>query len=445
MNVFIAGGGRVGFHLARLLVSEGHGVTVLESDTNRLEQIDYALDVQTVQGSAADILTLKSANAGDADLFFAGTGSDEVNIIAAAAAKGLGAKQVVARVHQRMYSEADILYETIMGIDYLLSPQALTAHEIANFIENPGMITTETFGRGLVQMRQMRVSKSPLGNGQTLADIHLPQGVLIGLISRNGSVEIAHGDSTLKSNDIVTIVGQKDAMGEIDTLFQGEEIRHDKIVIIGGASIGLHLAQVLENHGKSVKLFDYRMEVCERLAAQLKKTKVICRDGTSRSALEQEHIGVADMFVATTGDDERNIMACVLAKEVGAKQTLAVVHQPDFAPLVSKLGIDHAVTPRVAIANRILKLVNADRVTSLAVLEEGQIEVIESDVPPESPLAGRPLAEVRLPKDCLIATVLRDDQVIVPHGEDIIRPKDSVVLITSKKRAEETIRKFFRP
>lgn len=444
MNVFIAGGGRVGYHLARLLSAEGHDVTVLETDANQLEHIDYALDVRTMAGNATDVLTLKSANAGNADLFLGATGDDEVNLIAATIAKGLGARQSVARVHNTIYTQSDILYETIMGVDYILSPEALTAHEIVTYIETPGMVAAESFGRGLVQMRQLRVAKSPLGPGQTLKDLQLPQGVLIGVISRNGAIEIPHGGSTLAEHDLVTLIGHREGMNEIQRLFQGVEVAHNKIVIMGGTQIGLQMAQVLEKHGRSVKLFDWDSARCAYLASQLTKTKVVCRDATSRLALEQEHVNSADIFVAVTRDDERNIMASVLAKEVGARETLVVVHQPDFAPLVGKLGIDHAVTPRVSFANRILKLVNKERVSSLAIIEEGQVEILELKVNAESNLLGKSLLDIRFPSHCLVAAILRGDHVIVPRGDDEIHAGDAIIVITNAKSLE-SVKKMFAP
>ena len=116
MNIFIAGGGRVGYQLARLLAKDNHDVTVIESDQNQVDHIDYSLDVSTVTGRSQDVLLLQQLGVSDADLFIASTGVDEVNLISATTAKGLGAKTVVARVENRMYNESDILYETIMGI-----------------------------------------------------------------------------------------------------------------------------------------------------------------------------------------------------------------------------------------------------------------------------------------------------------------------------------------
>ena len=185
------------------------------------------------------------------------------------------------------------------------------------------------------------------------------------------------------------------------------------------------------------------MARCNELAAVLKKTKVVGRDATSRLSLEQEHVDGADIFIAATHDDERNIMASVLAKEVGVREALAVVHQPDFAPLVAKLGIDHAVTPRACIANRILKLVNRERSSALAVLEDGKIEILEFKLDASSPLVGEALKAIKFPKQTLVASILRGEEVIVPRGADALQAGDSVIVI-AHARSLEAIQKLFQ-
>jgi trk system potassium uptake protein TrkA len=253
--------------------------------------------------------------------------------------------------------------------------------------------------------------------------------VLVGLIRRDQTYEIPHGGSSIKRDDEVTLIGRRENIGQAVKLFHGVELRNEKVVIMGGSRTGLHLAEMLENRGKRVKLFDWNLGRCNELAAQLKTTKVVCRDATSRLALEQEHVDGADIVVSVTHDDERNILASVLAKEVGARQALAVVHQPDFASLVTKLGIDHAVTPRACIANRIMRLVTSRQSRALAVIGDGQAEVIEFKVGESSPLDGRELRDLEFPAGALVASILRKESVIVPRGDDVIRAGDAVIVV----------------
>src|SRR5690606_3723895 len=142
-------------------------------------------------------------------------------------------------------------------------------------------------------------------------------------------------------------------------------------------------------------------------------------------------------------DDERNIMGSVLAKEAGARRVLTVVHQPDFAPLLSKLGIDHAVTPRACLANRVLRLVNKKETSSLAVVGDGTAELLEFRVSDTSHVINRRLADVKFPKHTLIASILRGDEVIVPTGNDVLLPGDSVVMIIGLPSLDAAKRLFF--
>ncbi|MGI6461243.1 MAG: Trk system potassium transporter TrkA [Candidatus Hydrogenedentales bacterium] len=448
MDICIAGGGRVGFHLARLLAIENHDVTVIERDPVRAEQVDFALDVRTITGNASSMLVQKEAGVEDADVFVAATGADEVNLIAAATAKGLQAKTVVARVEDPEYLESTILFESVLGIDYLLSPDALSALEIGRYVEKPGIVASETFGRGVVQLQQLRVTKSPTTGGKLLRDVDLPAGVLLGVISRKGATLIPHGDSIVEAGDLITLIGRPEQVESVKTLFHGAEPRLDRIVIMGGDHIGLHLAQILERGKYFVKLMDWNAEKCTELATKLNRATVICRNGASRAELEEEHIEDADVFVATTDDDEVNIMAGVLAKEIGATRAIAVVHEPDFASLVAKLGIDHVVTPRACLANRVLKLVHQDALQSIAVLEEGQVEIVEFAVDGEAPIIGKTLQEVFDPRrgyrGALVGAIIRGEDVIVPRGSDKIQAGDSIIMIAAPDALDGALKLFIR-
>jgi len=447
MNIYIAGAGQVGFHLAQLLSQETHDVTVIDSDPDKLEQVDHTLDVSTVLGNAASIMVLQEAQAGAAELFVAATGSDATNLIAAAAAKGLGAGGAVARVQHAPYIESGILYEKVMDIDYVLSPEALVALEIANYIETPGLVAAEDFTNGRVQMRQVRALQSPTVDGRTLKDVFPPgSGVLLAVISRGNDVLIPHGDTIVEPGDLVALVGEREKMAAAQQAFQPAAAKLRNVFVMGGGTIGMRLAQALEKLPVSVKVFDRNLVRCHELAAQLKKAKVVHRDVTSRAELGQERVASADVFVATTRDDERNIVASVLAKEMGAAQTISVVHQPDFASLVQKLGIDHAVAPRASFANRILKVVHQARGACLAILGEGQAEILEFTVNGNAPVLGHRLKDVRgkFPRRALVATIQRNDQVIVASGDDEILAGDSVVVIAAADAVEATQKLFGR-
>jgi len=413
----------------------------LEQDPARVREIDYLLDAQVLQGDAASALILQEVGVSEADLFVSMTGDDEINLIAAAIAKGLGAKQTVARVEKTTYIEGSMLYEASLGIDFLLSPDALTALEIAEYIQSPGMLAAEQFGRGRVKMRQMRVNKLPM-KSVALKDLNLPSAVLVALIRRASHSFIPHGESRVEKGDVLVLIGEPSAVDSVQKTFAGTEPKPQKIAIMGGGDIGYHLAHLVEHEHQWVKVFETRESRCKELAGVLSRTEVLFADATRRSTLEEEFVGEADVFVATTSDDERNIMASLLAREVGAKLAICVVHQPDFADLVQKLGIDHTVTPRACVANRIIRLVHQHQFSSVAILEEGGIELVEFVIRDNSRVVNTPLHELNFPGGALVAAILRGKEVIIPRGNDILQPGDSVILVTSPESHEELIDLF---
>ena len=213
------------------------------------------------------------------------------------------------------------------------------------------------------------------------------------------------------------------------------------IIIVGGGSIGFHLCKELLKAGHEVLVLDKDVAKCDKFEDDLGS---VCMrgDGCEVSALSEAGTARADVFIAATSDDERNIMASVLAKDLGAARTISVVHQPDFASLVRKLGIDHAVTPRASIANRILRLVHQKEAASLAVVGDGEVEILELSTDENAPGVGKPLKEVRMPRDSLIASILRGEKAIIPGGDDVIEPGDSIIVITSPE-SWESVEKLF--
>lgn len=448
MHIFIMGGGRVGFHLAKLLAEEDYEITVIEKDLERQEQLDLALNARVIQGNGASPLLLQSLGIEDAYLFIACAGDDETNLIAAGAAKALGAQKAIARVEQRVYTDANFIFEGFLGVDFMLSPDALVAQEIANYIIYPGVLAAEEFARGRIQLRRVQVKTGARAAGQLLRDIVLPgSGVLAGLVDRKEETIIPRGDFRILPGDKVTLIGKRDNMTETLHDFQGEEPRMQRVAIMGGGAIGQWIAQSLGGKVESVKLFEMNPQKAQHIASEFhhKNISVVLRDATSRESLEQEHIDSYDIFIATTEDDERNIVASVLAHEVGAKTTAAVIHHPDFAPLVTKLGIDMTVTPRSAVANSVIKIVRQQTVTASTLLGEGETEVIEFNVGEKCPGLGKTLAEISeaLPRRSIIATIIRGDNVFVPGGKDTIEHGDAIVLIT-KAEVRERARNYLQ-
>ncbi|HOC69911.1 MAG TPA: Trk system potassium transporter TrkA [Candidatus Hydrogenedentes bacterium] len=447
MNIFIMGGGRVGSHIAQMLSEEEYDITVIEKNPDDQERLDLSLNARIVLGDGTSALLMQSLDVGEADLFIACTGNDESNLIAAAAAKGLGARQVLARVEKPIFVEESVLFEGFLNIDYMLSPDALVAQEIVNYIVYPGVLAAEDFAQNKIQLRQVQVSANASAANHPLSDTLPPGGgVLVGVLERDNIITIPHGSDHVLPGDKVTLIGKRESMQKAIQTFQGEEPRMQHIAIMGGGGIGRWIAHSLEGKVESVKLFEVDLAKAERIASGFRKGNihVIHRDATSKSDLEQEHINDFDLFVATTEDDERNMIAGVLAQAVGSKMSAVVMHHPDFAPLAEKLGIHMTVTPRDVLSNSILKILRQQSISTSSILREGDAEVLEITLGKTSQALGKKIKDMRhlLPRGLIITTIIRGDLAYVPGGEDMLESGDSIVIIAMANAIIEAQRLF---
>ncbi len=444
MRIVVLGAGTVGTSIAQRLCEDGHSVTVVDQDAVNTRRVNDELDVRAVTGSAAQSSILFQAEVLGADLCLALTGSDEVNLIAASMAKAMGARRAIARVYAPVFRDLSTFdYQRHFNIDRLLSMEHLSAMQLAREIRHPGAVAVEVFARGELEMQEVVVTEKTSAVGVPLKQLKLPASVRIGSIMRKGKMEIAVADDEVDLGDRVTLVGTREDIDEVKDIFQRELPPKQSVVIAGGGETGYHLARVLEGSRYVVTLMERDRQRCEYLATNLKQATVVHGDAQRRATLEEERVGKADVFVACTGDDEDSIMACVEARELGAKTIMAIVSRPDYANVVGKLGIDHAVSPRDVIAHEIMGFLNTGAVISRAPLTKGQaIDILEIEVLPDSPATRLPLAELKLPTHCLIGAVIRESYVMVPGAEDCFAEGDTVVALVQRDVVEKTVAMF---
>ena len=444
MRIVVLGAGTVGTSIAQLLCEEGHSVSVVDHDSETTRRVNEQLDVRAVTGSAAQSSVLFQAGVLAADLCLAVTGSDEVNMIAASMAKAMGARRTIARVYAPVFRDLSTFdYQRHFQIDRLLSMEHLSAMELARAIRNPGAVAVENFARGELEMQEVLITVQMSSVGVPLKEINLPSSVRIGSIARGGRTSIAGADDVLEIGDRITLIGSREDIDDVKEKFQKEPPPKLGVVIAGGGETGYHLARVLEGRRFAVLLMEKNRDRCEFLAAHLKQATVVNADAQRRASLEEERVGSADVFVACTGDDEDSIMACVEAREVGARTIMSIVSRPDYANVVGKLGIDHAVSPREVIAKQVLGFLNTGPVISRAPLAEGSdVEIMEIEVVPDAPATEHVLANLDLPTQCLIGAVIRENYVMVPGADDRFSPGDTVVALVETSAVEKMLKMF---
>jgi trk system potassium uptake protein TrkA len=253
---------------------------------------------------------------------------------------------------------------------------------------------------------------------------------------------IAGAIDAIEIGDRITLIGRRDDVESVHESIQKERVAKQGVVIAGGGETGYHLARALENENYAVVLMDESRERCEYLANHLHRTTVVQADATRRRVLEEERVGTADYFVACTGDDENNIMACVEAGDTGAKHVMAIVNRPDYAGVVGKLGIDLAVSPRKVMAKQVLGFLNTGPVVSRMSLTGGSIGVYEIEVLEGALATEHVLANVPLPPSCLIAAVMQNEYVRVPGADDRLAPGEVVVALIDDDSVDVAMKQF---
>jgi trk system potassium uptake protein TrkA len=427
----------VGFHLASVLTHEGHEVSVVDRSPEAIARVNESLDCLTLVGHGAGVKALRNAETAESDLFIAVTDSDEVNLLSCLAARSMGAKRTVARVSSWVYVRgARRVYRDLLGLDLIISPEALASAEITKSVKSPAVLSLESFASGKVIVKQLKVGRSCKFSRKELKDVSLPEGTLVAGILRGEEAIVPRGDDTLQVGDAAYIIGRAESMARIERLFGVEVPPTQKVVIMGGGEVGFQTAQMLRRSHLDVRIIEKDAGRCAHLSEYLTGVTVLHGDGTQLSFLKEELTGI-DLFVGSSGDDEVNILSALLAKELGAAKSVVLVEKPDYASMYERLGVDKAISPRLLTANAIVKFLRRGDVVSVAVLDGGKAEVLEIIAGPKSRALNKPLSEAHFPKGSLVGAIVRGDDVIVPTGEDVIQRGDTVILFVLPEVVEK--------
>ncbi len=442
MRVFIVGAGEVGFNTAQLLSREGHEVIVVEQNEALANRATDQLDALVMQGNGASPKLLAEIGTRKSELLIAVTDSDEVNITACLVAKAQGVKRTVARIRNPDYYDTSSPFATdVLGIDFVIHTERAAAEEIRDALRVPGSVNVETFAGDSIEVAEVVVKENSAVIDKEVKDVSLPQGSLVVGVVRKDDIIVPQGDTVLRENDHVFIIGERARIAQAVGAIATDTKKVQEVMIFGGGKIGLRLALILEDEGISVKVVEKDEERAQYVASRLRKSLVLHDEGISREFLLQERVDRTDAFIAATGDDRANLLAVMYAKQLGARRTISVVSRLEFAPLSEALGVDISISPRLITAGAILRFVRKGDVLAVNVLESGA-EMIEMRVPDRCAVAGRPLSEVGFPKGAIIGAVLRDDEVIIPRGDDVLTSGDDAVIFTVASAVDEVERLF---
>jgi trk system potassium uptake protein TrkA len=441
MRVIVVGGGEVGFALAQGL-SGAHEVFVIDHAPEVAERFDR-LDIQFVAGTGTSPDVLQRARVEDADVLVACTGLDEVNIVSCALGRQLGSPRTFCFVSREDFLELqDHKGLAQFGVDRVIWPEAQLAADIERIIGVPGALDAEAFAEGAVRLVEYRLeAESSLAN-QRVADLHLPHGALIVAVRRGDTLFIPRGNSTLAVGDRVVVIGTPDAIQDVTRrVSSAPDARRQRVTIIGGGDVGLRLAERLDR----VDSFD--LVVIERneargamLAGRLRRTLVLHGDGTDLELLESEDIARSDVLVSVIDNDERNLFASLLGRQLGIRRIITRVGRHANLRLFERVGIDVAISARGAAVASVLHQIQGGATRLLAVIEQGAGRVLELDVPDR--YRPRMLKELAAPLTSIVGAIVRGSQAIVPRGTDRIQPGDRLIVFTTYAEADR-VRDYF--
>lgn len=429
MDLVLIGGGEFGHQIASAL-HRSHNVTVVDQD----EQVGGSfetLDVRFLRGNGADPDDLAEAGAASADALIACTGNDDVNVLSCLAGKGLGAGRTLAFVSRQRYLDAfsheGAMARVGLSIDRVLWPQRILARQIAAIVRVPRALDSASFADDRLHMLEYRLEEDDPFVGSSLAEADVPQSALMVGSIRGDDFIIPSGSTILCPGDKVVFLGTRESMRAVEKRFAPRK-RRVRVTILGGGNVGFMVAERLQDAHARITIVEQDEARCEKLAALLPGVLVLHGDGTDLELMEQERLDDSDVVVAVTDDDGKNLLASLLAKQLGIPKVVTRVGRARNRRLFERVGIDSPLTPRTAALQEVLNWLEIDEVDHLATIED-RAEVMEVTYPFQGAVGK--VRDLGAPADSLIGAIVRRDKVIIPSGETTIQHGDRLYVVTT--------------
>ncbi len=439
MYIIVVGCGKVGYTLVEQLAKEKHNIVVIDEKPARVENVVNDLDAMGVVGNAVNYRTLEEAGINKADLLIAVTGSDEQNLLTCMIAKRSGHCATIARIRNPIYeTEREFLIKEF-GLAMIINPDKTAANEMSKIFRFPSAVKIDTFARGHVELVQFKIREGSPLIGMSVMQLrnHYHVDILVGMIVRNDQVIIPNGLITFEEDDTIAVFADPSKLLHFCKQIGLETHKISHAMIVGGGKIGYYLAKSLLQSGINTTIVEYDKARCDELDNLLPKATIINGDGTDQKVLLSEGLMNMQGVAALTDMDEENILLSLYAKGEAGVKTITKVNRTSFSQIISTLNLDSVIFPRVLVAERITKFVRSlsnargSSMETLYKLEDGKAEAMEFVVNSESKLTGKPLMQLKLQKNTLVACIYRKGSVIIPGGSDMIEPGDSVVIIRS--------------
>ncbi len=442
MNIIIAGIGKLGEYLAKELSDDGNDVTIVDDKTLTNKDIVNNGDIFYVNGNALDSNILMESGIENADLLVSVMDKDEKNIMCSFLGKKLGVKRTIARIRTPEYSSALNLLKEDLGLSMTINPEYMTAARIARILSIPNALDTVSFFKGRILMISLEVKEKSTIVGLSLTSLQkkLKKRVIICAIKRNKETIIPDGKTKLEVGDIIHITGTRD---QILSFLQFADLvgtKTRKVMICGGSTTAVYLAQMLIDVGMYVKIIEVSPERCKELAELVPKALIINGDDSDQNLLYEEDIEHFDSFVALNSIDEENIIHSMFAKRIKVPNVITKVNHINLDGVVESAKLDTIITPHKIACDQIVRYVRAmqnsnnSSCESVYKFDKEEFEMIEFNIKKGFKGLNIPLKTLSLAKNILVVAILRGRNIIFPSGNDEIKEKDTIVIVAAENK-----------
>ena len=448
MRTIVVGAGEVGFDVAHLLALEQHDVTVIDIEASVLQRVKEKLDVMTIQGNGTSALVLEEAGIRDADMLIAVTEIDEVNLIACMMADRLGVPTTIARTRSNELARThSVLEAEDFGIDVVIHPEESAAAEVSRLIQRAGATDMLTFCDGHLNLMGLRLdSKAPVV-GKKLRDVvtdHPELDFRVQAIVRGLHTVLPGGDEVLRANDQIFVLTRPKYVTPVARTMGKGDISMKNVMILGGSRVGAGVADRLCKHGgMRIKIIEPDQSTAESLAERLPDALVLQGDPTDMDLLVHEGLGDMDACVAVGGDEESNLVACLMAKHLGVYKTVALLSKVAYIPISQAIGLDAAVSKKLAVSREIRRYLRGKHVLSVATVHGLDAEVLEIKAEKGCRATKKPLRDLKLPQGLIISAVVHPNKTEIATGNTQIQAGDRALVFVLPQNVDAA-EKLFR-
>ncbi|WP_319758097.1 Trk system potassium transporter TrkA [uncultured Sphaerochaeta sp.] len=447
-KVVILGAGRRGMGLAKQLITDGKDVVILDNSFERVEMAVSKLDCLGVLGNGTDIDKLSEAGVEQAEAFIAVTNSDEINLVSCGlVSSSFPNTKTVAAIRSLIYTGSGGLKEGLLGIDFIVNPNAETARSIFTIIEQGVNGNLLAFSNSKLLLYIFYIEKNSTFVGSTISEMRnkLNAEFVVASIKRRGHVLVPSGETTIQGEDTLSIIAESQEVTDILKTVGKLQKRPNNMVLVGASKITRALLNRMSPAMRSkVTIVDQDPEVCKEFSERFREILVIKADITDEDIMAEEQLGTYDLLIALTDNDELNIITASYAKRIGIMRSMALIKQNNnYSRMASYLGIDVVISTTDTTVESLLRYLRGNNVSSVHSLFNGQLEVYEFIIHADSEVCGKQLKDINMRKKAIVAGITNNEgKSIIPNGYSTLNEGDTVV-VAALRQATEFIQKLF--